>query len=260
MSSARLGDIAASVVMRAVANARNRAWFLLAGTLASFLIPVVQAETPQCSVAVDVGHFRAQPGAMSARGVPEFEFNLALARELRSALQRRGCEVMMIGEDGDVISLRERTALAKGAGLFLSVHHDSVKSQYLNEWNVDGLVRYYTDEFAGFSLFVSRDNPDVQRSLACASWIGAELRSAGYAPSLYHADPIRGEDRPFADKRNGVHYYDQLVVLGTAAQGAVLLEAGVIVNRDQELLLMLPQTRESIAQAVASGVRACLPE
>jgi len=32
-----------------------------------------------------------------------------------------------------------------------------------------------------------------------------------------------------------VHYYDNLIVLKTARTPAVLLEAGVIVNRDEEL-------------------------
>jgi len=49
------------------------------------------------------------------------------------------------------------------------------------------------------------------------------------------------------------------VVLGTAAQAALLLEAGVMVNRDEELMLAQPHTRATIAQVVADGVRSCLP-
>ena len=207
---------------------------------------------------MDVGHFLEQPGALSARGIPEFQFNVALARRIRDALLERGCEVVLIGEDGRMRNLRDRTAAAEGVDLFLSVHHDSVKAQYLDEWTVNGATRHYADDFAGFSLFVSHDNLDLERSMACAASIGAQLRSAGYTPSLYHADPIRGEDRPFADRSNGVHYYDQLVVLRTATQAAVLLEAGVIVNRDEELVLSLPQTRDAIAHAVAIAVRSCL--
>ena len=53
-------------------------------------------------------------------------------------------------------------------------------------------------------------NPKRQKSLACASAIGAELRAAGMTPSRYHADPVIGENRPFADELNGVHFYDNL--------------------------------------------------
>ena len=67
------------------------------------------------------------------------------------------------------------------------------------------------------------------------------MRGAGFTPSLYHAAPIAGEFKSFADRDNGVHYYDNLVVLKTARQPALLLEAGVIVNRDEELAMASPE-------------------
>jgi N-acetylmuramoyl-L-alanine amidase len=77
-------------------------------------------------------------------------------------------------------------------------------------------------------------------------------------PSLYHADPIPGENKPFADKRNGVHYYDNLIVLKTARSPAVLLEAGVIVNRDEELRMRSAETQRLVGGAVARGLARCL--
>jgi N-acetylmuramoyl-L-alanine amidase len=154
--------------------------------------------------------------------------------------------------------LSRRTAAAREAALFVSVHHDSVQPHYLEEWEHEGVMRQYSDRFAGFSLFVSRRNPDLQLSLACASSIGARLRTAGFAPSLYHAEPIPGESKPFADRENGVHYYQNLVVLHSASQPAVLLEAGVIVNRAEERVLREPAKQRLIAAAVAEGVRRCL--
>jgi N-acetylmuramoyl-L-alanine amidase len=138
------------------------------------------------------------------------------------------------------------------------VHHDSAQPHYLEEWTHDGETRRFTDRFTGFSLFVSRRNPAAAASLACASGIGAALRAAGFAPSLYHAEPIPGESKPFADRANGVHYFDNLVVLHTATQPAVLLEAGVILNRAEELAMRDPATQRRIADAVAAGVTACL--
>jgi len=55
-----------------------------------------------------------------------------------------------------------------------------------------------------------------------------------------------------------VHYYDNLIVLKTARTPAVLLEAGVIVNRDEELKVQSEETRTRIAAAVAQGVERCL--
>jgi N-acetylmuramoyl-L-alanine amidase len=224
--------------------------------LVSALLATAAAAAPL--VAVDVGHYLAEPGAISARGRPELDFNRDLAIELGRALEARGLGVQLIGVNGDMSVLSRRTAAARAASLFLSVHHDSVQPHYLEEWEHAGEVRKYSDRFAGFSLFVSRRNPEFDRSLACAASIGAQLRAAGFAPSLYHAEPIPGESKPFADRTNGIHYYDNLVVLHSASQPAVLVEAGVIVNRAEELVLREPGTHRLIAAAMAEGARACL--
>ncbi|HLB15179.1 MAG TPA: N-acetylmuramoyl-L-alanine amidase [Burkholderiales bacterium] len=225
--------------------------------LVALVIAPAAAHEPAL-VAVDVGHFLAEPGALSARGRPELGFNRALALDLRDALEVQGDRVRLIGAAGDMAVLSSRTAAARGASLLLSVHHDSVQPHYLEEWRHEGETRRFSDRFSGFALFVSRRNPDPAASLACASAIGARLRAAGFAPSLYHAEPIPGESKPFADRLNGVHYFDNLVVLHTATQPAVLLEAGVIVNRAEELVLRDPATQRRIAQAVAAGVAECL--
>jgi N-acetylmuramoyl-L-alanine amidase len=50
----------------------------------------------------------------------------------------------------------------------------------------------------------------------------------------------------------------QLVVLHTVKQPAVLIEAGLIVNRESEQILAMPHTRESIAHPIAEGIANCL--
>jgi len=213
----------------------------------------------QATVAIDVGHFIEEPGATSARGRPELDFNRELAAEIESAVRGRGLGTMLIGADGFASRLAQRTAAATGADFFLSVHHDSVQPHFLETWEYDRVERLFSDRYSGFSLFVSRKSAFVRPSLACASAIGEAMRRAGFSPSLYHADPIPGENKPFADRRNGVHYYDNLIVLKTARTPAVLLEAGVIVNRDEETRMLLAETRRRIAAAVAQGLDRCLP-
>ena len=198
---------------------------------------------------MDVGHYAAEPGVISASGVPEFEYNLALARDVKTELEKAGVDVRLIGERGDYAVLHHRTRDARGADFFVSIHHDSVRERLLPQ----------ADRFAGFSLFISRANPYPEKSLACASSIGARMRESGFTPSRYHADPVIGESRPFADEANGVHYYDNLAVAGRSApMASVLFEAGVIVNREEERRMRDPAVRARIATAVASGVRDCL--
>jgi N-acetylmuramoyl-L-alanine amidase len=200
-------------------------------------------------IAVDVGHYHAEPGVISYSGTPEFEFNLRLSHEIKKELEGNGMRVRMIGEKGNLVFLNHRTRAAQGADLFLSIHHDSAQAR----------LHTRREQFAGFSLFISRLNPQAQKSLACASAIGAELRAAGMTPSRYHADPVIGENRPFADELNGVHFYDNLGVGKTAKMPAVLVEAGVIINRQEEARMNDAAVRKGIAEAIARGVKRCLP-
>lgn len=212
------------------------------------------------SIAVDVGHYLAEPGVISARGIPEFDYNLRLAREISDTLRRAGHRTLLIGDDGLAENLGSRAPRAAGMDLFVSIHHDSVQPRFLSSWEGGGETFLYSDRFSGFSLFVSRLNSHTEASLKCASAIGAALRSAGFVPSRYHADPIVGENRPFADEANGVHYFDNLAVLKTASIPALLFEAGVIVNRDEELRMRDPAVRLRIAGAVLSAVSGCLDQ
>jgi N-acetylmuramoyl-L-alanine amidase len=197
---------------------------------------------------VDVGHYKEKPGVISASGRPEFDYNLKLAYQVRFFLEEDHFKTRMLGEHADYSILYHRTRDARGADLFLSIHHDSVRLSQM--WNAH--------LFSGFSLFVSRKQAHVAKSLACASAIGSEMRAAGFRPSRYHADPALGEDRPFADEENGVHYYDNLAVAKTARMPSVLFEAGVIVNPAEDQRMLDPETQRKIARAVAEGVAKCL--
>jgi len=210
-------------------------------------------------VAIDVGHYLARPGAISAHGVTEFEYNHALAAVVAARLAGDGVPVRLIGHRGEMADLwaRPREAEAAGAGFFLSIHHDSVKEEYLQPWTWNGRALRYAEGFAGFSLFVSRLNPRLDESLACASAIGAALRRAGLPVATHHGVSSAGVERPWADEANGVYYYDNLVVLKGATIPAVLLEAGVIVNRDEERALAGAERRALTAAAVAQGLARC---
>ena len=210
------------------------------------------------TVAIDVGHYREEPGATSARGRTELEFNRDLAAEIKSGLDASGYQTKLIGEDGNMPDLWRRPRAAQGADFFISVHHDSTQARFQSAWTFEGTEQRYSDRFAGFSLFVSRESRTWRPALKCASAIGAALVKAGFKPSLYHADPVVGENRPFADQANGVHFFDRLAVLRHAGMPAVLFEAGVIVNRDEELQMRDSEVRKRIAASVVQGVGECL--
>ena len=211
------------------------------------------------AVAIDIGHTRANPGAVSATGRQEFEFNRTLAHELIAELHRAGFDAsFLINANGTVANLKERSSLARAgnAALLLSIHHDSVQLHYLSSWVVNGESQRYSDRFRGYSLFVSTHNAAYPESLAVAKLISRELRGRGLTPALHHAEPRPGENRPLLDAELGVYRFDDLVVLRTASMPAVLLEAGVIVHRGEERLLRQISYRQRIVQAVVKAVSA----
>ena len=204
-------------------------------------------------VAVDVGHGLKDSGAISARGLSEFSYNRIFAGRLGEALQQRGLAVREINFSGDIASLAERPAQAAGSDFFVSIHHDSISLSYLEFWDWDGSEASYTERKRGYGIFVSAQNPDLPTSLRCASAMGALLRRAGFVPTPWH-----GRNHRPADAENGVWYYDNLVVLYRTTLPAVLFEAGVIKHRDEELELRDPVRQGRMADALATGIAACL--
>jgi len=204
-------------------------------------------------VAVDVGHGLKDSGAISARGRREFEFNRVFAEVLAGALRQRDLGVREINFAGDIASLAARPAQAAGSDFFIAIHHDSISEPYLRFWDWDGRERSYTELKRGFGIFVSAQSPDLAGSLRCASSMGAMLRRAGFEPSPWH-----GRRHLAADAENGVWYYDNLVVLYRTSLPAVLFEAGVIKHREEELELLDPERQALMADALATGIAACL--
>ena len=204
-------------------------------------------------VAVDVGHTLDAPGATSARGRSEFEFNRDLARAVAAALRSRGIDARLVNEDGRIARLHDRPHAVPAADFFLSIHHDSVSAHELTPWIWQGRALDFNDEFAGHSLFVSQANPQPAASLTCARAIGARLQRLGFVPTAKNA-----RRRAYADPALAVHWYDNLVVLYRTALPAVLFEAGVIKHRDEELQLRDTARQRRMADGIATGVAACL--
>ena len=215
---------------------------------------------PLSSIAIDIGHSLISPGAISARGKPEFEFNLQLGKALQQALISHQIDAFLIGADGKQTVLKQRTAKANAdnASFFISIHHDSAQSKYLNKWKWQDTEYSYSDDFSGYSLFISRENQHLEKSLVCARMIGIALKDYGFSSSTHHAEPISGENRQWADKESGVYYYDDLVVLKTAKMPAILVEAGIIINRADEENLQKDSTRKQIAAAITQGIENCM--
>ena len=210
-------------------------------------------------VVLDVGHTLEVPGAMSARGVPEYAFNLKLAEAIQQALVAAGFDntVRLITATAPWRGLFERAARANTlrADLFIAIHHDSVPDELLETWQYEGHENHFSDRFSGYAIFVSDYHPDRAGSLAFGHVLGKELEARGLHYTPHYTLPLMGRHRhQLIDADAGVYRYDQLVVLMQTRMPAVLLEAGSIVNRQEELALGTPERRQLIGEAVAAAV------
>ena len=212
-------------------------------------------------VVIDVGHSEKAPGAISARGVPEFIFNLNLGKRIEEQLLAAGFRrsVLLITEGPAGKGLLERVRRAKelAADLFLSIHHDSVPDKLLDKWEFEGQERSFSDRFSGHSIFISEDNSDYAGSLSFARLLGGQLQKRGLKYTPHYTDPIMGNrQRRLVDVLTGVYRYDQLIVLKNTDMPAVLLEAGSIIHREEELRMGTAEHHALISAAVADAVAA----
>jgi N-acetylmuramoyl-L-alanine amidase len=210
-------------------------------------------------VVVDVGHTLDVLRAMSARGVPEYAFNLQLARDIKQALVDAGFEqtVLMITATAPWRGLVERAARANAthANLFIAIHHDSVPDDLKQVWEYAGQKNEFNDDYPGYAIFISYDNADPAGSLLFGSMLGKELERRGLNYTPHYTLALMGHRRRIlVDAGAGVYRYDQLIVLRQTRMPAVLLEAGSIVNRQEELELGTPERRSLTSAAITAAV------
>lgn len=250
-------------------------WRTIAVSLAALLLalgiasaePIVsptKSDTASCvrpdfRVVLDVGHTAKSPGAKSARGADEFEFNLRLAKLINQALLDGGFArtILMVTDGRANRSLYTRVARANdlSANLLLSIHHDSVPDRFIERWEYNGKRRAFSDRFKGHSIFVSDDNIDPKDSLLFGSMLGQQLKARGLEYTPHYTESFMGRwKRALLDANAGVYRYDTLFVLKKTQMPAVLLEAGSIANRDEELEMASPERQQLISAAVVDAV------
>jgi len=212
-------------------------------------------------VVIDAGHGGRDPGARSVSGeIAEKDLTLALARELRDDLVKRGrVRVAMTRDDDRYLTLDDRAAVARrlNAGLFVSLHIDSAPNPLARGASVYSLSDIASDaEAARFAAAENRGAAadgaigSVQAILSDLAMRAQMSASADLAARLVNKSAGRFELRPEP------HRFASFHVLRRAATPAVLFEAGYISNTDDEALLRTPEHRSAIALALAQAIEA----
>src|SRR5262249_62382673 len=105
------------------------------------------------------------------------------------------------------------------------------------------------------SSFFLNENVDRAASVKVRQLLGQQLKARGLPSPPHFIEKVMGHrQRLLVDAKLGVYRYDQLIVLRTTQMPAVLLEAGSIINRDEELVMNSPERRSLIGTAVTDAV------
>ena len=214
-------------------------------------------------VVVDPGHGGVDPGALGISGIYEKNLTLAMARELKTQLERSGRYKVHLTRDRDVfIRLRERVAIARqyNADLFISLHADSVPNSQLRGLSVytlsqtasDGEAQSLADKenkadlIAGIDL--SHESADVANILIDLAQRETMNRSAGFASSV--VDEVGRESSLLGN----THRFAGFAVLKAPDVPSILVELGYLSNEAEERQLRQSDYRAKLSKAIARAV------
>lgn len=219
-------------------------------------------------IVIDPGHGGVDPGAIGVSGIYEKHITLALARELKTALEKSGRYRVHLTRDRDVfIRLRDRVAIARqyGADLFISLHADAVQNPSIRGLSVYTLSQNASDNeaqalaekenkadlIAGVDL--SHETPDVAGILIDLAQRETRNRSAGFASEM--VDEV-GQEFNLLDN---THRFAGFAVLKAPDLPSVLVETGYLSNDYEEKQLRQPTYRARLAKAIARAIDRYFP-
>lgn len=176
----------------------------------------------EITVVIDAGHGGAETGALSPHGLTEADLNLALAKNVQTALTNLGYRVVMTREENVALPLydRPKVAHAHEADAFVSLHHNAPP--------------------------VDRD-PRRIRYHATYAWneIGAELAQAVNARmAAALGETLRNNGVPRAN----------FAVTRNPEIPSCLVEADFLTTPEGELDCWNRDRRRKIAAAIAAGI------
>lgn len=227
-------------------------------------------------VVVDAGHGGVDRGMSgpigSTKKVYEKDITLAVARQLKTALEQRGITVVMTRKSDTLIALGDRGRIANKAkgDLFISVHVNAANPRWAQPGAARGFETYFLaeaktederrveameNEVIKFETeadvtgddplsFIMRDmaqNEHLRESSRLAEMVQGGLKRI-------HPGPSRGV------KQAG------FMVLVKAFMPAILVELGFGSNRSESAFMSSPESQRTLAIAIADATEAFLEQ
>lgn len=219
---------------------------------------------PPLKVAVDAGHGGEDRGARGPKGLGEKEAALAIALDLKRALEGQGFQVVMTRDGDTFIPLWNRARLANeaGADLFLSLHLNAARARGARGSEVYFLSLGKGDEDA--AEVAALENAGAGQAPASDNLVEGILDDLAQKAYLKDSERLAVAvlaqlNKLGAVKQRGVKQAP-FVVLRGAAMPAVLVESTFISNPKEETKLKEPAFRRKVAEAITRGVQQFVAE
>ncbi len=212
-------------------------------------------------VVLDPGHGGRDPGARGIEsGVAEKDLTLAVARELRDRLVKRGRVRVAMTHDGErSLSLDERAAVARrlNAAMFVSLHMDSAANPLARGASVYSLSDIASDaEAAALAASLNAGDGNAAADSSVEALLSDLVMRAQMSASANLATRMVGQSAGRFELRPEPHRFAAFHVLRRAGSPAVLFEAGYLSNIDDEALLRSPAHRSAVVRALADAIEA----
>ena len=209
---------------------------------------------------IDPGHGGADHGSEGASGALEKDITLAIALQLREAIENRiGLRVILTRERDEAVALDTRAAIANNnaAGLFISLHVNASARPA-----AAGTAVYYLsiDEYGAEAREIAdREIQTVpvvgggSREIDLIPWEMAQIRYVGQSGRLAGMVEEELGRRVLLSPRPAQQA--PLRVLMGANMPAVLVELGSIADPDAEEYLTSSRFQADIVDAIVAGIR-----
>lgn len=225
-------------------------------------LPLRGGATDQPLVVLDPGHGGLDYGTIGAGGTPEKTVVLNFARALATRLTETGDYAVALTRQSDVfIALDDRVQFARdrAADLFISIHADSVRQNYVRGASVYTVSQRASDEIArelaekeNRSDMLAGVTLDAQEDVV-ADMLVDLMRRETKTFSVRFADVVVDEMRPRIRLVSNPHRYAGFRVLRAPDVPSVLVELGFLSNKKDEALLTSNDWQDkAIASLVAS--------
>ena len=220
-------------------------------------------------IVLDPGHGGKDPGAIGVSGVYEKHLTLAMAKQLKTLLEKTGRYRVKLTRETDVfiaLYARRRFARSVNADLFVSVHADSIRKPETRGLSVYTLSEKASDKEAE-KLAESENKVDLIAGIDLSGEtqevtdILIDLaRRETNNHSSYFAEKLMTEIRKEITVLPNSHRFAGFAVLKSPDVPSVLIEMGYLSNREEEKLLRQASYREMLSKATVRAVNSYFAE